>query len=72
MLAPSCLILGIWFDPGELRSVPTHAKRHDAEAFQRLRTVPGIGKILALTILYEVHDITRFDRCRNLRPTRAS
>jgi transposase len=38
------------------------AKRHDAEAFQRLRTVPGIGKILALTILYEVHDITRFDR----------
>jgi transposase len=24
--------------------------------------VPGIGKILALTILYEIHDITRFDR----------
>jgi transposase len=24
--------------------------------------VPGIGKVLALTILYEVHDITRFDR----------
>ncbi len=23
---------------------------------------PGIGKILALTILYEIHDITRFDR----------
>jgi transposase len=38
------------------------AKRHDADAFHRLRTVPGIGKILALTILYEVHDITRFDR----------
>jgi transposase len=38
------------------------AKRHDGEAFHRLRSVPGIGKILALTILYEVHDITRFDR----------
>jgi transposase len=38
------------------------ARRHDADTFHRLRTVPGIGKILALTILYEVHDITRFDR----------
>jgi len=24
--------------------------------------VPGIGKVLALTILYEIHDISRFDR----------
>jgi len=24
--------------------------------------VPGIGKVLALTILHEIHDITRFDR----------
>ena len=24
--------------------------------------MPGIGKVLALTILYEIHDITRFDR----------
>ena len=38
------------------------ARRHDADAFHRLRSVPGIGKILALTILYEVHDIHRFDR----------
>jgi len=38
------------------------AKRHDADAFHRLRSVPGIGKILAMTILYEIHDITRFDR----------
>jgi len=36
------------------------AKQHDAQAFHRLRTVPGIGKILALVILYEVHDIRRF------------
>ena len=38
------------------------AKRHDADAFHRLRSVPGIGKVLALTILYEIHDVTRFDR----------
>lgn len=38
------------------------AKRHDADAFHRLRSVPGIGTVLALTILYEIHDITRFER----------
>jgi len=38
------------------------AKQHDPQAFQLLRSIPGVGKILALTILYEVHDITRFDR----------
>jgi transposase len=38
------------------------AKQHDPQAFHRLRTVPGIGKVLALTILYEIHDIRRFDR----------
>jgi transposase len=38
------------------------AKRHDADAFHRLRSVPGFGKVLALTILYEIHDVTRFDR----------
>lgn len=38
------------------------AKQHDADAFHRLRSVPGIGKILALTILYELHDVHRFDR----------
>ncbi|MCA1563592.1 MAG: transposase, partial [Acidobacteria bacterium] len=43
-------------------TIVCEAKRHDTDAFHRLRSVPGIGKILALTILYEVHDITRFDR----------
>ncbi len=38
------------------------AKQHDPDAFHRLRTIPGVGKILALTILYEIHDIRRFDR----------
>jgi transposase len=37
-----------------------HAKAHDVQAYMRLRTVPGIGDILALVILYEAHDISRF------------
>ena len=43
-------------------SAVRRAKGHDPDNLQRLRTVPGIGKILALTILYEVHDIRRFAR----------
>ena len=43
-------------------TIVREAKRHDADAFHRLRSVPGIGKVLALTILYEIHDMTRFDR----------
>ena len=43
-------------------TIVREAKRHNADAFHRLRSVPGIGNVLALTILYEIHDITRFDR----------
>ena len=38
------------------------AKQHDPQAFQLLRSIPGVGKVLALTILYEIHDVHRFDR----------
>jgi transposase len=48
----------------ELTIVRT-AKQHDASVFYRLRSVPGIGKILALVILYEIHDITRFPRVQD-------
>jgi transposase len=41
------------------------AKQHDADMFHRLRSIPGIGKILALTILYEVQDIRRFERVQD-------
>jgi transposase len=41
------------------------AKQHDPQAFHRLRSVPGIGKILALTILYEIHDVARFERVQD-------
>jgi transposase len=45
----------------ELAIVNT-AKAHDAQTFYRLRSIPGVGKILALVLLYEIHDIHRFPR----------
>ena len=36
------------------------AKQHDPNTLYRLQTVPGIGKILSLVLLYEIHDIQRF------------
>ena len=38
------------------------AKEHNAQVFYRLRSIPGVGKILALVLLYEIHDIQRFPR----------
>jgi transposase len=45
----------------ELDLVQT-AKAHDAQPFYRLRSIPGVGQILALVLLYEIHDIRRFPR----------
>jgi transposase len=36
------------------------AKVDDPQAYQRLRSVPGVGPVLALVMLYEIHDIRRF------------
>jgi transposase len=36
------------------------ARQHDPNTLYRLRTIPGIGKILSLVILYEIHDVGRF------------
>jgi transposase len=35
-------------------------KVDDADTFYRLRSIPGVGKILGLVLLYEIHDIGRF------------
>lgn len=43
----------------ELHIVNT-AKQHDANTFYRLRSIPGVGKILGLVMFYEIHDIRRF------------
>ena len=37
------------------------AKVDDIQTFYRLRSIPGVGKVLALILLYETHDIGRFD-----------
>ena len=55
------------------------AKLHDANTFHLLDTIPGVGKILALVMLYEIHDIARFatvqdfaSYCRLVKPKRES
>src|SRR4029453_16591442 len=41
------------------------AKQHDANTLYPLHTVPGIGKILSLVLLYDIHDIDRFPRVQD-------
>jgi transposase len=36
------------------------AKVDDPQAYARLRSVPGVGPVLALVLLYEIHDVRRF------------
>jgi transposase len=48
----------------ELHLVRT-AKVDDPQAYARLQSIPGIGKILGLTLLYEIHTITRFPEAGN-------
>jgi transposase len=37
------------------------ARRHDWHALMLLRSIHGVGPILALVMLYEIHDINRFE-----------
>jgi transposase len=48
----------------ELSIVKT-AKHHDAHTLYLLQTVPGIGTILRLVLLYDIHDIARFPRVQD-------
>jgi transposase len=36
------------------------AKVDDVQTYHRLQTIPGVGKVLALVLLYEIHDSKRF------------
>ncbi|MFO1076677.1 MAG: IS110 family transposase [Planctomycetota bacterium] len=47
------------------RHLERSVKVHDQDNFYLLRSVPGIGKVLAMTILYEIHDIARFPRVQD-------
>jgi transposase len=56
-----------------------HAKAHRPQDLFLLQTIPGVGEILSLVILYEIHDISRFEKvqhftsyCRLIRPTKES
>lgn len=46
-------------------SMVKSAKQHDANTFYRLRSVPGVGKILALVWLYDIHELPRFPRVQD-------
>jgi transposase len=55
------------------------ARQHDYHTLFLLRSIPGVGQILALVILYEIHDIKRFPRvqdfssyARLIRPAKES
>src|SRR5438128_2453277 len=41
------------------------AKVDDPQAYQRLRSIPGVGPVLALIFLYEIHDVGRFPEVGN-------
>lgn len=41
------------------------AKVQDADSYFRIRSIPGTGRILGMTILYEIHDIKRFPRVQD-------
>jgi transposase len=47
------------------RYLVPHAKVDDPVTFGLLRTVPGIGQVLGLTLLYEIDDIARFPEAGN-------
>jgi transposase len=56
-----------------------HAKIDDPRAYHLLQTIPGVGKVLALILLYEMHAAGRFgdqrhfvSYCRLVRPTHES
>jgi transposase len=65
--------------PGLEQSIEESAQGHDPLALSLLRTVPGIGQVLGLSILYEIERIERFARvqeflsyARLVKPTRES
>lgn len=42
------------------RQILALAKGHDPTTLHLLQSVPGIGEVLALTMLYEIHEVGRF------------
>ena len=46
-------------------TIHQRAKIDDPETYKRLQTIPGVGRILALTLLYEIHNVSRFPRVQD-------
>jgi transposase len=42
------------------RSLVASVQVHDRQTYERLQTIPGVGKVLGLALLYEMHDWSRF------------
>lgn len=71
-----------WLDPqiDQLEhQIIQQAKQHNYRDFALLKTIPGVGEIIALIILYETHDLNRFSSvqkyssyCRVVRCQRES
>jgi transposase len=47
-------------------AIGSTAKHHHAHTRYLLRTVPGMGEILSLVLLYAIHDIPRFPRVQDV------
>jgi hypothetical protein len=47
-------------------SILKTAKQHDAHTLYLLQTVPEIGKILSLGLLYEIHELDHFPTVQDL------
>ena len=47
------------------RRFSRQARHHDPVGLQLIRSVPGIGKVLSLVILYEIQDVRRFPKVGN-------
>jgi transposase len=47
------------------QEIVTSAKNHDSTAYALLKTIPGVGRIIALNLLYEIEDIRRFPRVQD-------
>ena len=47
------------------QDISAHAKEHDPTAYALLKSIPVVGRINALNLLYEIEDISRFPRVQD-------
>lgn len=47
------------------RNIVKSAKNHDPVSYALLKTIPGVGRIIALNLLYEIERISRFPRVQD-------